>query len=356
MLNGYQGHNSAFQATYPIGLKDPSIVLNGRGNITRFSGKNISTTIIPDTYHVTFEPRKRYLLRIINTAFETGFRFSIDGHKFDVVQNDLVPIEPYTTNSIVVHIGQRYNVVVQAKEKSEIGDGNFWIRTTTCYSRGIKPGPGPDWMKTGIVRYNNQSTDDPTDRTSIPWVVSQICDDEPLGNIHPKHKWTVGPSKNSITHGENIAVGRNSGPPPPPPYIHAFFFWEINETKSSSKQNFQIHYDDPIFLRLADPKPRPEEVVVYSSENFTARDWVYQISSHVFPISSYDPRPVSINLHRFLVASFLSFAIFTQLPQSCSLVLFVTDLYFSLSTTAFIIFSIWLRPSLPLAMVVAQSL
>ena len=69
-------------------------------------------------------------MRIINTAFETGFRFSIDGHKFDVVENDLVPIEPYTAESIVVHIGQRYNIVVQAKKNLEIGEENFWIRTS----------------------------------------------------------------------------------------------------------------------------------------------------------------------------------------------------------------------------------
>ena len=195
-----------------------------------------------------------------------------------------MPIEPYNTNSIVVHIGQRYNIVVKAKEKSKIGDGNFWIRTTTCYTKSIKPGPGDDWMKTGIVRYDKQSTDNPTDRTSKPWPVSQICDDEPLGNIRPKHKWTVGPSKNSITQGENIAVGFNSNPNLP--YVHAGLLWDIKETKSSSKQNFQIQYNDPIFLRLADPKPRPEEVVVYSSENYTANDWVCQLSCCVCPFSS----------------------------------------------------------------------
>ena len=227
-------------------------------------------------------------MRIINTAFETGFRFSIDNHKFDVVQTDLVPVEPYTTNSIVVHIGQRYNIVVQAKEKSEIGDGNFWIRTTTCYSKSIQHGPGDDWMKTGIVRYNNQSTDDPTDRTSKPWPFSQICDDEPLGNIHPKHKWTVGPSKNSITQGENIGVNLNKNGD----YIHASFLWNIKETKSASKQHFQIHYNDPIFLRLADPKPRPEEVGVYSSENYTANDWVCQFTRRVCLFSKRRPSPL----------------------------------------------------------------
>ena len=303
----YQGHNSAFAAQYhPPGLLRPSIVLNGRGNINRFTGENVNTTIIPDIYHVTFEPGKRYLMRIINTAFKTGFRFSIDSHQFEVVQNDLVPLEPYNATSIVVHIGQRYNIVVQAKEKSEIGDGNFWIRTFTCYGDGIHPGPSDDWMKTGIVRYNNQSTDDPT---SDPGPRSENCDDEPLGNIHPKHKWTVGPSKNSIIEGENIALDFTSNPK----YTLADLLWNVKDTKSSSEQNFQIHYDDPIFLRLADPKPRPEEVVVYSSDNFTANDWVCQLLCPVCPFQSYNRHPVSLNLPRYFIVSFLSFVLFSSI-------------------------------------------
>ena len=310
-MNGYQGHNSAFAASY-VGLKNPSIVLNGRGNINRFSGTNINTTVIPDSYHVTFEPEKRYLLRIINTAFETGFTFSIDGHTFDIVENDLVPIEPILSRkSIVVHIGQRYNVVVQAKKKSEIGDGNFWIRTTTCYTDSINHGLGEDWMKTGIVRYNDQSRDDPTDKISIPWQIPDSCEDEALGNIHPKHKWTVGPSKNSIIKGENIAVKFDKTEPP---YIHASFLWDIKETKSNSKKHFQIHYDDPIFLRLDAPKPRPEEVVVYSSDNFTENDWVRQLSCHPCRFSS--PVALSTNLDRFLVAQGLLFILFAQPSHS----------------------------------------
>ena len=151
-------------------------------------------------------------------------------------------------------------------------------------------------MKTGIVRYNNHSTDDPTDRFSKPWSLPPTCDDEPLGNIRPKHKWTIGPSKNSITHGESVAL---SGGLRPPPYIHAKLLWDIKKEKSTSKHNFQIRYDDPIFLRLDKPEPRLEEVVVYSSENFTANDWVCQFSCRVCLLSSHSRCPFSIDLHHF---------------------------------------------------------
>jgi hypothetical protein len=252
----------------PPKLIKPSLVLNGYGNVNRFSGAVINTVEIPPTYNVTFEPGKRYLLRIINTSFSTGITFAIDGHKFQVVSTDLVPVEPFPRDHLVVHIGQRYNIIVQAKQKSEIGDGNFWIRTEICGRSAIKPGPNArnDYMKTGIVRYNSQSTDDPM--SSGPPAPS--CADEPLGNIRPKVKWTVGKSKNSIENGENFGLEPKSSKD----YVLAKWMWNIKETKAISAKNFQIHYNEPIFLRLADPKPREAEVVVFGSENYTETDWV----------------------------------------------------------------------------------
>ena len=59
-------------------------------------------------------PAKKYLLRIINTSFETTFIFSIDNHRLTVVGADFVPINNYSTTNIFVGIGQRYEVIVEA--------------------------------------------------------------------------------------------------------------------------------------------------------------------------------------------------------------------------------------------------
>lgn len=260
-----------------VGLLNPSIVLNGKGSVKRFLGI-ANTTEIPPTYHVTFEPGKRYLMRLINTSFKSGFRFSIDGHRLLVVQNDLVPIEPYWADSISVHIGQRFNVVVQANDRV-IGDGNFWIRTYQCYTRGVKPGNNaPNHMKTGIVRYNNQSTADPTtDGGNIP----QLCDDGPLGNIKPMLNWTVGPSKNQITNGENIRL-MFPGATMPKPYIHANILWDVKAAAGKkSKEFFQINNTNPMFLRLAKPDPKPSEVVIFDSDKFTDDTWVCHFTTLV---------------------------------------------------------------------------
>ena len=42
------------------------------------------------------------------------FQFSIDGHNFTVIANDLVPLVPYQTDSIVIGEGQRYDIIVEA--------------------------------------------------------------------------------------------------------------------------------------------------------------------------------------------------------------------------------------------------
>ncbi|KAG3072970.1 hypothetical protein PI124_g20912 [Phytophthora idaei] len=75
-----------------------------------------------------FQPGKKYLLRLINMAAMVTFEFSIDGHEFQVIAADAEPVVPTDPiNSIIVNVGQRYDVVVQAKEDTE-GVGSFWMR------------------------------------------------------------------------------------------------------------------------------------------------------------------------------------------------------------------------------------
>lgn len=95
------GHNSAFDAAYN-NVKHPDILLNGRGNITRFSGLKAPDTI-PEPYTLHFEaqakkprfgkqpPAKKYLLRLINTSWDSTFVFSIDNHILTIAGADFVP-------------------------------------------------------------------------------------------------------------------------------------------------------------------------------------------------------------------------------------------------------------------------
>ncbi|KAH7080805.1 laccase precursor [Paraphoma chrysanthemicola] len=92
---------------------------------------------------VTIQSGKRYRLRLINTSVDTNFRVNLDGHGFQVIATDFVPVTPYNTSYLQMGIGQRYDVVFTANQTA----GNYWFRRA-------------------IFTYQGQTVTDPT--TSPP--------------------------------------------------------------------------------------------------------------------------------------------------------------------------------------------
>jgi FtsP/CotA-like multicopper oxidase with cupredoxin domain len=77
----------------------PPLLNNGLIN-----GKNIG----PDggsRFETSFESGKSYRVRIVNTAIDTHYKFAIDGHKFQVIAMDFVPIVPYETTYLDINMG-----------------------------------------------------------------------------------------------------------------------------------------------------------------------------------------------------------------------------------------------------------
>lgn len=110
-----------------------------------------------------------YRLRLVNSAMDTMFRFSIDNHTLTVISSDLVPIVPYETDSVNVAIGQRYDVIVTANQDA----GNYWLRSvpqTTCSATNLNT-----LDIKGIFNYDSVDIADPTTVTTIS---SDNCDDE----------------------------------------------------------------------------------------------------------------------------------------------------------------------------------
>jgi FtsP/CotA-like multicopper oxidase with cupredoxin domain len=60
---------------------------------------------------VTITKGKRYRLRLINMSVDQYMRVSLDGHTMRVMTSDFVPIKPYDTQTLLIAIGQRYDVV-----------------------------------------------------------------------------------------------------------------------------------------------------------------------------------------------------------------------------------------------------
>lgn len=134
-------------------------------------------------FEAVFEKDKSYLLRLVNTAVDATFQFSIDGHKLKVIANDFVPIEPFETDSIQLTVGQRYDVIVEANATP----GDYWLRGG--YVGTCAPNANPDDI-TGIIRYDASSTATPESTSTV--VPSGSCLDEPAEKLKPHLALDVG--------------------------------------------------------------------------------------------------------------------------------------------------------------------
>ncbi|KAK3388473.1 multicopper oxidase-domain-containing protein [Sordaria brevicollis] len=141
------------------GSKADNILLDGMGRgpkaASQYGGEDIRT-LYPVT---TILPGQRVRLRLINGAAGTSFIFSIDGHAIEIIANDLVPVRPTFVDSLLVAIGQRYDIIIHGLKKPS-PTGNYWIRT--------KPADGCNTFRNGIFNSTNSTNRDPLDsRTGI---------------------------------------------------------------------------------------------------------------------------------------------------------------------------------------------
>ena len=114
-----------------------------------------------------FEPGKTYRLRLINMSAASVFDFWIDGHDMDIIEVDGVDVERYPIDSVQVAIGQRYSVLVKARNEtdknwmihanmergtfSKVGDLKLNLTSTVSYGgKGVKMGNEDQASKKGI--------------------------------------------------------------------------------------------------------------------------------------------------------------------------------------------------------------
>jgi FtsP/CotA-like multicopper oxidase with cupredoxin domain len=64
-------------------------------------------------------PGQRVRLRLINAAADTAFRVALGGHRLTVTHTDGFPVAPVTVDTILIGMGERYDVVVT------LGSGAF---------------------------------------------------------------------------------------------------------------------------------------------------------------------------------------------------------------------------------------
>jgi hypothetical protein len=195
-----------------------------------------------------------------------------------------VPIQPYKNQSILVAIGQRYDVIVEATPQltPDTGpladDGNYWIRTQVapCFKNSL----GTDgYEKTGILRYNSSSTAYPT---SQPWnKVPTDCRDEDYEKLVPILQWEVKDPVNGQPgdKGQIFDVWFNNNKSEAN-LTYPLALWSVADNKLFSP--LRVNYSDPTFFHLDNTGPWDNSWNIVP-ENFTNNDWVSQRLHGPFP-------------------------------------------------------------------------
>ncbi|KAI1771423.1 multicopper oxidase [Hypoxylon cercidicola] len=230
------------------------------------------TNVYNDTgsrFEMFFEEGSSYRVRIVNGAVDTHFKFSIDNHTLLVIAADLVPVEPFTTTTLNIGMGQRYDVVVMA-DQGAVAE-NFWIRAIP--QSACSENENPDNIR-GILSYSNVTSTP----TTTGWDYTDSCDDE-TPNLVPHIAKTVG---------ESTAVLEQAGVT----ILNGLFRWTLNST------SLLVDWKNPTLLQVANAVTdfeTDDSVIQLSEPNV----WFYMAIETDLAV----PHPIHLHGHDFFVLS-----------------------------------------------------
>ncbi|KUJ18329.1 laccase from botrytis Aclada At 1.67 A resolution [Mollisia scopiformis] len=225
-------------------------------------------------FETVFETGKKYRIRIINSAIEGHFQYSIDGHNLTVIGMDLVPLVPYTTDSVVISMGQRYDLIVEANAATN----DYWMRAgwiSACLNND-----NPDNM-TGIVRYDSTSTADPTTTSDV--TIGSNCGDEPLASLVPYLAMNAGNYTELVEEDLSFTFG-------------SYFTWTINSS------SLYMNWSDPTIIRIFNNDTIwPTDYNVVPLTAATDDEWELFVIQDLSGIGLY--HPIHMHGHDFWVVS-----------------------------------------------------
>ncbi|WVQ83313.1 hypothetical protein IAT38_005452 [Cryptococcus sp. DSM 104549] len=69
---------------------------------------------------IPFEAGKKYKIRVINMSALAMFFIAIDQHDIKIIEVDGVEVEPYDIDVLTISVAQRYSILVEAKDVSDV--------------------------------------------------------------------------------------------------------------------------------------------------------------------------------------------------------------------------------------------
>ncbi|KAL4767505.1 multicopper oxidase-domain-containing protein [Aspergillus nidulans var. acristatus] len=223
-----------------------------------------------ERFSMKVEEGTSYRLRLINGAIDTHYKFMIDDHELTVIAMDLVPVKPYKTTAVSLAMGQRYDVIVTANQRSKAD--SFWLRSIPQQSCSDIEDPG---NIRGIFYYGNR----PSTPTTEPFPFEDSCMDEPMASLVPHVARDVQPPDYQNNALASVAFNEDH-----------FFRWFLNST------TMQVFWEDPTLLQIlnGDDSFENSSAVI---ELPNANEWVYMIVNTTIPVS----HPIHLHGHDFFV-------------------------------------------------------
>ena len=73
------------------------------------------------------KPGQRVRIRLINAGSDTAYRVAVGGHRLTVTHADGFPVNPVEVDTVLLGMGERYDIIVTAARTGKIGDGKVWV-------------------------------------------------------------------------------------------------------------------------------------------------------------------------------------------------------------------------------------
>jgi len=263
----------ASQSVGPTPEHGPRTMDTGLINGKNIWGQDGAAGTTGERWSMDVVPGQTYLLRLLNSAIQSTFIFSIDSHSFQVVATDFVPIVPWTTNSLALNPGQRYDVLVTFSETAS----NYWLRAdiqnecaSTIAWNNVK----------GIIHYTSVAAGVPS---STAQTYTAGCYDESASNLKPYFALDAGATQASPLV-ETVTIGANGGTP-------NLYKWSLNGA------TFQSEWDHPTLLSITENGTVPTYSGSLAIEVPNLGEWVYVVIQSPIPV----PHPIHLHGHDFYV-------------------------------------------------------
>ncbi|KAF2706997.1 multicopper oxidase [Pleomassaria siparia CBS 279.74] len=272
---GIQAHNNLQKGQAPPNAD--TIMVNGLNKNSGGGGSYGSTLI---------KKGKKYRLRLINTSADNNIWVSLDNHPFQVITSDLVPIKPFVTNWVLLAIGQRYDVIINANQT----EGNYWFRAnvaTACASAN-------NFYGRSIFTYDSTSVT-PGAPSTDPAADPPIAMPGGCADMSPLVPWvanTVGSSSDFIAQAGNLDV--DVGVEQLTTNQQNIVFWGVNLTA------INVNWDKPTLQYVADKNtsyPTTYNLIELPNEGI----WSYWIIQETAGTQVPIPHPIHLHGHDFYV-------------------------------------------------------